>query len=108
MENDTRSSTDAVFEALTDQRRRMVVWFIENSEEEPVYFDEVSEYIAATLDPPVEVVQLNLHHKDLPKLERAGLVEYNEQSGAIRTQNPQLISKLSKLDLLDCPTQLNP
>lgn len=101
---DSRSSADAVFEALADRHRRHVLCLLARSEEETMSLTEVSEHIGATLDSSVEAVETNLYHKDLPKLERAGFVEYDERSGVIRSRNCELISKLQQLGFLDCTT----
>lgn len=93
---------------VVDDVRRDVLWSLEHSEGETVYLDEVSEQIVATLDSPMEAGQTNIQHKDLPKLVRAGLVEYDERSGAIRSRNSGFILKLRELGLLDCTTQFDP
>ena len=100
----SQSPADAVFESLADQHRRHVLCFLALSEGNTVFLNEVSEHIATTLDRSVETIRTSLYHKDLPKLEQAGFVEYDERSGAIRSRNAELISNLRKLGILDCTT----
>lgn len=78
------------------------MFFIADSEGDSVSLDEVSGHLAATTDAAVDAIRASLHHNHLPKLEKAGFVEYNERSGAIRYRDSEFIAKLRKPGRLDC------
>jgi len=91
-----------MFEALASKRRRIALWFIADSEGDSVSLDKVSEHLAATTDAAVDTIRVSLHYQHLPKLESAGVVEYDERSGAIRYRNSECIATLRKTTGLDC------
>lgn len=101
-----KQPTEAVFEALTDKRRQNVIVCLACSEQETMTINEVSEELATTPGSSVETIKTSLHHIHLPKLEEAGLVEYDERSEAIRYRSSESIRKLCKSGLLECPPQV--
>jgi len=71
---------DAVFECLSEQRRREVI--AELRVRGSASLRELVDAVAHTGDRP-ERVELELHHRHLPKLADAGLVEYDPQDRVV-------------------------
>ncbi|MFC6824562.1 DUF7344 domain-containing protein [Halopelagius fulvigenes] len=72
-------STDSLFDVLADARRRHALAYLRENEGE-ASFDELADAVAARerAERPADAsenVALSLHHRHLPKLERAGLTE---------------------------------
>lgn len=94
-----------IFEAMTDQRRRYVLYFLQ--EEEVADIETLAEHVAAweqditveaVSEDEVTNVQIDLFHTHLPKLQDAGLVEYDRRSRTARYRLPSaLINKLLQL-----------
>lgn len=85
---------DAVFEALSHERRRTVLRHLRETADGGASVDELAEALAASAGdgrrdgPSVERVAASLVHHHLPKLEDASVVERDE-SGAVRyTDDP--------------------
>lgn len=77
-------------ELIGSKRRRYVLYALQN--EQKATFEEVTERVAIweTETPPEELdertrqnIRVNLHHTHLPKLEDAGIIRYDRQSGVI-------------------------
>ncbi|WP_255167526.1 DUF7344 domain-containing protein [Natrononativus amylolyticus] len=78
------------FEMIGSKRRRYVLYALQNQKN--ATFEEVTERVAIweTETPPEELdertrqnIRVNLHHSHLPKLEDAGIIRYDRQSGAV-------------------------
>lgn len=78
---------ETVFQTLRNQRRRSILYHLTTSKH-PVPFEELVEIITVEEaetdreDIPVKVyeqVALDLHHKQLPKLDQWGIIEYNTE-----------------------------
>ena len=79
-------SLDSLFDALADRRRREAVALLAVTEG-AVSREELVEYVAAA-DPGIddsrrEVLTAQFHHRHLPKLAAAGLVDYDEVDGTV-------------------------
>lgn len=87
-------STDQLFDALADERRRAVLDAL-SAAEQPVDVHRLAERVAARERrgddagrPPRDAVRralVSLHHAHLPKLADAGLVEYDADARVVRT-----------------------
>lgn len=92
-------STDQALRAINSQRRREVLRYLRPSDESAVALHELA---AAVVDrtgpdtPPhdVETVTVDLHHRDLPLLDAAGLLEYDSRSRTVRYHGNQGIELL--------------
>jgi hypothetical protein len=74
---------ETVFEVLADETRRGICRFLVAEAPSVVTVDE----IAASLtddDAARRRLALNCHHRHLPKLDEAGLIEYDARSNAVR------------------------
>lgn len=90
----TDLSIDDVFELLADERRRHVLY--EMRDEKTLQIDDLGEQIARRETGPNEDVpedllvrvSVDLHHHHLPKLQSAGLLEYDSRHGDVTVQPP--------------------
>jgi len=74
--------SDAVFECLAAQKRRDII--AELRVRGSASLRELVDAVAETGDRP-ERVELELHHRHLPKLADAGLVEYDSEDRAVES-----------------------
>jgi DNA-binding transcriptional ArsR family regulator len=92
---DAEFSADLVFDLLSSQRRRMVLYYLELADG-PVTVKEISEEIASLEnDVPVSElsrqqqkrVYVSLYQSHLPKLSEAGVIEYDRDTGMMALAN---------------------
>lgn len=90
-------SLDIVFDLLSDVRRRYLLYYLVTMDgdvtDRDAAVNAVYEYEAANAGtddcPTPENIQIEFHHTHLPRLEDAGLVEYDHRHSTIRfTGNP--------------------
>lgn len=75
--------TDELFEALSDERRRFVLTYV--SEHGPTSLYELSDSLTEEVDSTADTrsVTTELYHVHLPKLETAGLIDYDPVSHTV-------------------------
>lgn len=81
---------NAIFSALADETRRHVLRYFISAPETATEVDDLVAYILAqdgTLDDP-ERIAIQFNHVTLPKLDEAGLLEYDARSDFVRYQEP--------------------
>jgi hypothetical protein len=85
-------SKDDLFHILQNQRRRRVLEYIQNSDEEQIDMRDVAEQVAAwEHDTTVQQLTSNerqrvyiaLYQSHLPKLDEKGIIEYNQSRGIV-------------------------
>lgn len=84
-----------VFDLLADERRRHLLYFLieeAGGEARPV---EVADHLcsapAATGSSDPDAVLVELHHRHLPRMESAGLIEYEGRDGPVRYLGDPLV-----------------
>jgi len=87
-------SKDDVFEVFSNQRRRLAFDYLQRRDDDgPVDVSEISTHVtAAELDTPPDRIRYDdrksvhtaLHQFHLPKMDAAGIVEFDSRSGDIR------------------------
>lgn len=94
---------DLSLHALRERRRREIVALIYNAEEGIFSLDEIAHRLARQeadrsdrSRPRRERVMIDLHHRHLPKLDDAGLISYDADTGEIR---PRIDSDSGILDV---------
>ncbi|WP_225741162.1 DUF7344 domain-containing protein [Halorussus halophilus] len=78
---------DVLLEALADQQRRCILEQLVEADDGVATFSELIDRVLATSRGPNgsrERVATSLHHRHLPKLADAGLVEYDARSETAR------------------------
>ena len=83
---ETGRDIDVVFDVLSDRRRRIVLDYLRDREGERVSVESLADRIAGweveLYDPAsvsTESIEIDLVHGHLPKLEQAGLVDFDGQ-----------------------------
>lgn len=87
-------STDALFSALANKRRRHVLQYFQSSSDDVASLEELVD--AVPRDERTDGrkrVALRLHHVTLPKLEDAGLLEYDARSNTVRYRGNPLLDR---------------
>lgn len=79
-------SIDEFLGTFRSRQRRWVMSFFDESDHETAHLDELVQSLLARDDDTTESdrVRLNLHHKTLPVLANAGLVEYDDLTRRVR------------------------
>jgi len=86
---------DQTFAALTDFRRRMVVRYFRNSQDRVATITDLARYVANRAeDADFEDVVVALHHKDVPSLVTADVIEYDPQTETVRFVGDERIFEL--------------
>lgn len=94
--NQPEPSLDTVFDLLANRRRRYVLYCLADGDEETVLkVEEIAAQIAswerewnatASEDAAARrTVRIDLHHNHLPRLDDAGLIEYDARTETIRS-----------------------
>lgn len=107
----TRNDT---FEVLSNRRRRYMLHYLKGSEERARELSDISTQVAAwenEIDPDSityadrKNVHTSLYQFHAPKMERAGIIEYNRPSGTIRLtdEGERLEMYLETVDERDVP-----
>ena len=85
-------SLDQLFDLLGAMRRRFVLYYLNDVEAEVVPLAELVTHVrdsgvrAAQVPTDRETIRLALHHVHLPKLEEAGLIEYDPRKEIVRSR----------------------
>jgi hypothetical protein len=83
-------SLDTVFDLLSDQRRRYVLYHLVNAADDTVDYEDLAEQVAVweaggdPSDEHVERVATDLYHSHLPKLTESNVVDFDQRSGDVR------------------------
>lgn len=86
-----------VFEVLSDERRRHLLYYLIDEAGGKASAADAADHIAA-VDPgdagmDRETVLVELHHRHLPQMESAGLVEYDGRAGSVRYLEDPLVEE---------------
>ncbi|MFC4552094.1 MULTISPECIES: DUF7344 domain-containing protein [Halorussus] len=101
---------DSVFRALADHRRRCICHYLARRSE-PIPVDELAELVAASMSEKtravltsaeIEQTRAELHQMHLPKLQEAGVVEYDADDGVVRlVESPGVTDCLRAAEVVD-------
>lgn len=90
-ENNERPRVDRLFDVLSDHRRRQLCAYMHSSDEDVFDLDHIVQMIVSQENESSEIsdklrerVKIDLHHRHLPKLDDAGLVEYDPRNSDVR------------------------
>lgn len=114
--SETPVDTDAMFHLLRSERRRRALRYLLDVDEEPVSMREVAETVAAaeyhtTVDAlrsdDRQRVYITLYQSHLPQMDEAGIIEYNQDRGLIKS-TPLIEQFDPYLDTDGVPTEDGP
>lgn len=88
---------ESLFETLSSQRRRIILYHLISSDEEVVEREELAEVIAerepdSNQSSKDEIVG-DLHHKTLPRLLQDGFIDYDPRQGTVRNESPDELTR---------------
>lgn len=98
-------SVDTVFELLQNERRRYLLYCLDQDADEVVSVDELTAMIldrerqlsdgaGASNDSSERRVRSSLHHNHLPRLEDVGLIEYDPRSETVRNSDGSFVASV--------------
>lgn len=90
-------SVSAVFDVLSDERRRLVLYYLIEDAGGTAEASEIADYLGS-VDPAAgragrEAVLATLHHRHLPRMADAGLVEYEGRGGTVDYLGDRLVEE---------------
>lgn len=91
------ATTDELLDLVAHERRRTVIRCLVEAEEGRVQLEDLVAEVGEGLDaaaPGATQVRIDLHHHHLPKLERAGVLEYDARSGAVRYRSEPRLERV--------------
>lgn len=83
---------DTVFELLADSTRRQTCLYLMHSDANVVTVDDLVEILADD-DTDRDRLAIDLHHRHLPKLADAGIIEYDPRSNTTRYWGQPTVEK---------------
>ncbi|MFH5844409.1 hypothetical protein [Haladaptatus sp. CMAA 1909] len=94
-------SLDTIFDILSHSYRRQILFFLSRTEDDLATVADLVTYISehesgdetSTRRTRGDAVSIALHHNHLPKLEDAGMVEFDTRSETIRYRAHPLVEK---------------
>lgn len=94
-ENDESRKVSTIFRILANRERRIALHVLQERRGELVEIRDLANEIAATRAPDETVdpmiVETTLRHAHCPKLADAGIIEYDDQRGAVRYEGDPLL-----------------
>ncbi|WP_224332832.1 DUF7344 domain-containing protein [Haloprofundus halobius] len=91
-----KPSTDALYAILASETRRQLLHYFQVSEQNDSSLDELADFLVSQdggVDTP-EKAKIILHHQDLPKLARYGVVDYDRRSNSVRYRGQSRLEEL--------------
>lgn len=92
---------DTVFDLLCDQRRRLFLRFFYMNQFESAELDEVASYITrwesrmgGRSAPSLDDVELVLLHNHLPRLEDAGIIEFERSTATVQYHGSEELERI--------------
>jgi hypothetical protein len=85
-------SLETVFEVLADEERRDICRFLVSEAPGVVTVDEIANALTEH-ETERERLAIHCHHRHLPKLDEAGLIEYDPRSNAVRYWGQPTVEK---------------
>lgn len=91
--------SNSLLEVLADEQRRCVVAYLSDTSDDVASVSELTRHVTKHCADAHnrEQVAVNLHHVGLPKLEEAGVLEYDSRSNTVRYHPGSKVETL-----LDC------
>ena len=88
---------DAVFTILSDEQRRHFLYYLVDEAGGEARVTDVADYLrtvesAATAEDS-DAILVDLHHRHLPKMEAAGLVDYDGEEETVRYHEDPLVEE---------------
>ena len=102
-ERPTTTDLDSLFEVLADGHRRRVLDYLDDTDDEVATFSDLVDHVAdrGGEETPADRdrIAVNLHHNHLPKLESAGVLEWDPRSEMVRYRGGPVVGEWVELAL---------
>ncbi|MGQ3411062.1 DUF7344 domain-containing protein [Natrinema sp. LN54] len=98
--DEKRNSIDLSFAALSDPCRRSLCRYAMRTGTESVASEDLVDYVierapeTGSAEPDRRAVETELRHVHLPKLDEAGMVDYDRQSGVVHVDRATVAKRL--------------
>lgn len=110
----SNDSLNRLFEVLTDHRRRYVLYYLDETDNEVVSLDELTEQLCYwerewddQMDKPrskhEEDIRIDLHHAHLPQMADSGVIEYDARSETVRNRIDDSLLEAVQHKPNECP-----
>ncbi|OAQ51634.1 hypothetical protein HTG_16380 [Natrinema mahii] len=109
-EGGAQPEIDRAFDALSDPCRRSVCRYAMRTDASRLDHAEIADYVVdrTPADRDRQAVATELRHVHLPKLEAAGLLEYDRDGGAVRADRERIADRLELLRATVAELQADP
>jgi hypothetical protein len=88
---------DVVFDVLADDDRRRVCLYLTREDPEAITVEEIVAAVAEDCpDAEQERLAIDLHHRHLPKLSAAGIIDYDPRSNTARYWGQPTVEKWAR------------
>lgn len=92
LDTTTERRLDDLFDVLADPRRRLVLRYFRTCPDDVATVTDLADYVAERSEgDDFRSVSVALHHKDVPKLVDAGLVEFDAQTETVQFVGPEFV-----------------
>lgn len=110
----SQTPLDCLFEVLTDQRRRYVLYYLDEADDPVVTVAELADHLctwerewddrtAQSTDTHRENIRIALHHVHLPQMADRGLIEYDARSLTVRSRIENSLLDAVQDEADECP-----
>ncbi|QLH84386.1 DUF7344 domain-containing protein [Halosimplex pelagicum] len=90
---DDEDELDTAFELLADRRRRAVVEFLRAAPRGALDLPALVDAVATECQEDPDALASSLHHRHLPKLDDAGVVEFDREEGVVSYDSHPLVER---------------
>ncbi|MDS0299373.1 ArsR family transcriptional regulator [Halogeometricum sp. S1BR25-6] len=88
-------TSDSVFRCLADERRRHILGYFRNSDDDTASFDDLVDYVTEregqSSAPDREAVAIDLHHRHLPILADYGVIDFDDRAESVQYNGDEKI-----------------
>jgi DNA-binding transcriptional ArsR family regulator len=93
MTADDEDELDTAFELLADRRRRAVVTMLRAAPRGVLELPALVDAVATECEGDADALASTLHHHHLPKLDDAGVVEFDREEGVVSYDSHPLVER---------------
>ncbi|SNZ15815.1 hypothetical protein SAMN06269185_2607 [Natronoarchaeum philippinense] len=99
----TKTADDLILEALANERRRRICKVLANTDRTALGVDRIAHRLATreedsttrSISKHAETLVVELHHVHLPKLDGAGIVEFDSDGGTVYCRDERVVGSVA-------------
>ncbi|WP_135362612.1 DUF7344 domain-containing protein [Halosimplex halophilum] len=92
-DGDEDDELDTAFELLADRRRRAVIEVLRTAPRGALELPALVEAVATECGVDADALRSTLHHQHLPKLDEAGIVDFDREEGVVSYDPHPLVER---------------